>query len=300
MVRKAMLNSSQLVSHMQANGIKFEITNPKDARYMLDNINYYFKLASYRVNFPKDSDGKYINLDFAYLTDLASIDMQLRDYLLDLSLDIEHGIKVILLHQIANDPKEDGYTIVQEFKEKFPKHYDRAIKVFQSNRYEKDMFHKYHDTVPVWVFMEIITFGTLLQFVNFYYKKTHYKRIKPIFNHLKYSKHIRNACAHSNPLLLNLFSEKEFLPYPSDPVKAAARMMEIPNNYLQDLKVNDLVSLFYLHKIIESKKMSEHRIRQGRRLIERFHRHEKWYADNIKLNTFFSILTKMIDYLNIK
>ncbi len=62
---------------------------------MLDNVNYYFKLASYRVNFPKNYDKKYINLDFAYLTDLASIDMQLRDYLLDLSLDIEHGIKVI-------------------------------------------------------------------------------------------------------------------------------------------------------------------------------------------------------------
>ena len=87
-----MLSSSRLVEHMQEKGIKFEITNPKDARYMLDNINYYFKLASYRVNFPKDENGKYINLDFAYLTDLASIDMQLRDYLLDLSLDIKHGM----------------------------------------------------------------------------------------------------------------------------------------------------------------------------------------------------------------
>lgn len=227
-----MLNSAQLVKHMQEKGIKFEITTTKDARYMLDNVNYYFKLASYRVNFPKNYDKKYINLDFAYLTDLASIDMQLRDYLLDLSLDIEHGIKVILLHQIANDPKEDGYTIVKEFKNKFPQYYNRAIKTFKNNRYEKDMFNKYQATVPVWVFMEIITFGTLLRFVNFYYEKTHYKRIRPIYNHLKYSKHIRNACAHSNPLLLNLFS----------------------SGYLQDLKVNDLISLFYLHKIIESKK----------------------------------------------
>lgn len=298
--KKLMMNSSQLVKHMQDKGIRFEIASSQDARYMLDNINYYFKLASYKVNFPKDDKGQYINLDFAYLTDLASIDMQLRDYLLDLSLDIEHGIKVILLHQIANDPKEDGYTIVQEFKDNFPKHYGRAIKVFRNNRYEKDMFRKYHAKLPVWVFMEIISFGTLLQFVNFYYEKTHYKRIKPTYNHLKYSKHIRNACAHSNPLLLNIFSEKEFLPYPSDPVKAAARMMKIANDYLHDLKINDLVSLFYLHKIIESKKMSEHRIRQGKRLIDRFHRHAEWYADNIKLNTFSSILVKMIDYLNMK
>lgn len=300
MSRKPMMNSAQLVKHMQDKGIKFEIINPKDARYMLDNINYYFKLASYRVNFPKNSDGKYINLDFAYLTDLASIDMQLRDYLLNLSLDIEHGIKVLLLHQIASDPNEDGYTIVKAFKNNSPKYYSRAIKTFKNNRYEKDMYHKYRYNMPVWVFMEIITFGTLIRFANFYYKKTHYKRIKPIYNHLKYSKHIRNACAHSNPILLNLFSSREFLPHPSDPVKAAANLMGISNDYLQDLKINDLVSLFYLHKMIESKKMSEHRIRQGKRLVTRFQRHGDWYADNIKLNTFFTILIQMIDYLNFK
>ena len=76
--------------------------------------------------------------------------------------------------------------------------------------------------------------------------------------------------------------------------------MGVSNGYLQDLKVNDLISLFYLHKIIESKKMSGHRIRQGKRLIKRFHRHKEWYADNTKLNTFFTILTQMIDHLNIK
>lgn len=295
-----MLSSPRLVEHMQEKGIKFEITSPRDARYMLDNINYYFKLASYRVNFPKDKNGKYINLDFAHLADLASIDMQLRDYLLDLSLDIEHGIKVMLLNQMATDPDEDGYQIIKKFHTKFPQYYERTISNFKNNRYEHDMFQKYENDMPVWVFMEIITFGTLIQFVDFYYRETRYKRIKPVYNHLKYSRHIRNACAHSNPLLLNLFSEKEFLPHPSDPVKAAARLMEIPNDYLTDLKINDLVSTFYLHKIIESQKMSEHRIRQGQRLITRFHRHKEWYADNSKLNSFFSILDKMIDYLNLK
>ena len=47
---KPMLNSAQLVKHMQEKGIKFEITTTKDARYMLDNVNYYFKLASYKIN----------------------------------------------------------------------------------------------------------------------------------------------------------------------------------------------------------------------------------------------------------
>lgn len=295
---KPMLNSTQLVKHMQNKGIKFEIINTNDAKYMLDNINYYFKVASYRVNFPKDSNGQYINLDFAYLTDLASIDMQLRDYLLDLSLDIEHGIKVLLLHQMSEDPNEDGYQIVREFKDQFPKQYAHTLVNLKNNRYEQDMYLKHHEDIPIWIFMEIITFGTLSQFVDFYYSKHPYKRIKPVYNHLKFSKNIRNACAHSNPLLLNLFSEREFLPHPSGPVRSAARVIGVSNNYLNDLKINDLVSTFYLHKIIQSKKMSEHRVRQGHRLINRFHRHEEWYADNTRLNSFFSVLNTMIDYLN--
>lgn len=297
---KPIYSSPMLVKHMQEKGIKFEITSPKDAIYILDNVNYYYKLAAYRVNFPKDIDGKYINLDFAYLSDLASIDMQLREYLLSLSMDIEHGIKVRLLHQISSDPNEDGYTIINKFKNKNKRDFDRTINDFKHNRYETDMFNKRHDALPIWVFMEIITFGTLSKFVDFYYEKTQYKRLRPIYNHLRYSKHIRNACAHSNPLLLNLFTDREFLPRPTDPIKQAAKMMTIPIDYLHDLKVNDLTSTFYLHSKIASNKMNEHRIKQGQHLIDRFHRHSDWYADNAKLNTFFSILEKMIDYLNSK
>ena len=298
MTKKPMLNSVQLIKHMQDKGIQFNITTTSEARYMLDNINYYFKLASYRVNFPKGPDGKYLNLDCAYLTDLASIDMQLRDYLLDLSLDIEHGIKVMLLHLMSEDPNEDGYQIVRDFKQHFPKQYHHTMIDFKNNRYEQDMYEKHHNNIPAWVLMEIITFGSLSQIVDLYYSKHPYKRIKPIHNHLKFSKNIRNACAHSNPLLLNLFSEREFLPHPSAAVRSAANLIHVPNNYLNDLKINDLVSTFYLHKIVQSRKMGEHRVRQGHRLIERFHRHEMWYADNTRLNAFFSILSNMIDYLN--
>ena len=85
-----MLTTNQLIAHMKNKGITFNECTEKDAYHMLTQINYYFKLAFYRTNFVKDTNHKYVNLDFTYLTDLASIDMQLRDYLMDLSLDIEH------------------------------------------------------------------------------------------------------------------------------------------------------------------------------------------------------------------
>lgn len=297
MDNKQLLTTPQLIKHMESKGINFDLFDKTKTRLFLDNVNYYYKVASYRSNFPKDSDGKYINLDFAYLTDLASIDMQLRDYLLDITLDIEHGIKVLLLKQIANDPDEDGYQVVLKYKDRFPKLFDSVLLQFRHNKYEHDMYNRHHSNMPIWVLMEIISFGMLSRFVEFYYREIRFKRIKPFNDQLKFCKNIRNACAHSNPLLVNLFSEKEFLKKPTASIQASARLIGIPRYYLSDLKINDLVATFHLHKLIQSKKMQEHRVRQGRRLITRYHRHENWYADNTKLNSLFSILNKMIDYL---
>lgn len=53
---------------MKLKGITFDIVKEEDAKAFLQNNNYYMKLASYRANYEKrKSDGKYINLDFAYL-----------------------------------------------------------------------------------------------------------------------------------------------------------------------------------------------------------------------------------------
>lgn len=297
---KKMLSTRDLIIHMKEKGITFDLMSEQEASIMLTKVNYYFKVTSYRNNFSKSADGKYQNLDFAYLTDLASIDMQLRDYLFDLSIDIEHSIKVLILNLISNDNEEDGYSIVDDFRDMYPSHYNKTMEYLSHNKYLYDMYLKHHDHVAIWVFLEVMTFGTLSLFVDFYLARKPTKSVKKIHNYLKFSKNIRNACAHSNPLLVNIFSDKEFLRKPSAPIKSAAQQMKIPMNYLQDLKINDLVSLFYLHQSLQSKKMSEHRCRQGRRLIKRFHRHEDWYADNTKLNTFFKVLSNLIDYLEVK
>lgn len=186
---------------------------------------------------------------------------------------------------------------MQDFRAKWPEQYDRTMLYLKKNHYLQDLYAKHHEHVAIWVFLEVMTFGTLSMFVDFYYDRTNIKRVKKIKNFLKYSKNIRNASAHSNPILVNLFTEKEFLPKPSGSIRTAASQMKVPLNYIKDIKVNDLIALFYLHRMLQSSKMSEHRSRQGRRLIKRFHRHEEWYSDNNRLNTFFSVLNNLIDYL---
>ncbi|MFD1124035.1 Abi family protein [Lentilactobacillus raoultii] len=296
---KPMLPTKELISHMKEKGITFKVANEQQARTTLEQKNYYFKLTSYRKNFSK-VNGKYQNLDFAYLIDLASIDMHLREFLLDLSLDIEHGIKVKMMSLISNDQSEDGYSIVTDFRNMYKKSYDQTINCLKKNKYMHDLYKKHGQEPSIWVFFEVMTFGTLSLFVDFYLRRTPSKAVRKFHYYLKYAKNIRNACAHNNPLLVNLFSDKEFLLRPSAPVRTAASEIGISSSYLHDLKVNDLVSLFYLHKLIQSNALGANRYKQGKRLITRFNRNQAWYADNINIRTFIKILDVLVDYMKRK
>lgn len=297
MSHKKMCTTTELIQHLKNKGITFNYMSTSDAQRMLDTTNYYFKLGSYRKNFAKNAVGKYVNLDFAYLTDLAAIDAQLREYLLELTLDIEHGIKTFIITNISNNSEEDGYSIVQEFKKKYPSQYEHTLTQLNKNKYLHSLYRKYHSDMPIWVFMEIASFGVLSLFTDFYYKKYKTKNLKQIHSHLKFCKNIRNACAHSDPFIINLFSDNEFLRHPSAPVMSIGERIGISKEYITDLKINDLISTFYLHQKIHSSKLAEHRVREGKRLLKRFNRHNEWYSDNQKINTFISILSKLIDYL---
>lgn len=81
---------------------------------------------------------------------------------------------------MSEDPHEDGYQIVQAFRNEFPKQFERTLINFKNNRYEQDMYQKHYENIPIWVFMEIIIFGTLSQFIDFYYKSHHWTNRKTL------------------------------------------------------------------------------------------------------------------------
>jgi len=117
---KPMMTSQELVDKMKnEKGIKFEYMSEEDAIIFLSERNNYFRIASYRKNYDKHISGvnigKYIDLDFAYLSELATIDMHLRLLVIKMCLDIEHCLKVKLLSAITANSAEDGYDIVKVF-----------------------------------------------------------------------------------------------------------------------------------------------------------------------------------------
>ena len=205
---KQLLSIEELIQHMKNRGITFNEISENDAKQFLQNNNYYMKLAAYRANYDKCDTGKrqgqYKKLDFGYL--LTTIDMYLRYIVMDMCLDIEHVIKVRLIKNITNNPSEDGYDIVRKFIDQDDNlRILKNIRSHKSGEYCKDLIEKYYPYFPVWVFVELISFGDLLYFCSFYEK---IYGVQIINNKLMNTvRDVRNAAAHSN-CLLNKMTEK--------------------------------------------------------------------------------------------
>ncbi len=65
-------------------------------------------------------------------------------------------------------------------------------------------FQKYYEDPPVWVCLELMSFGQFSTFVEFYSDRTNDAELRKAGKFIKFTKNIRNKCAHSQPILLNL------------------------------------------------------------------------------------------------
>ena len=81
-MKRKKLTIAEQIQDMHTKGISFNYNNEKEVSDFLSHNNYYFKLKSYGKNYDKyhatEKKGKYINLDFAYLQELSTLDMYLR------------------------------------------------------------------------------------------------------------------------------------------------------------------------------------------------------------------------------
>ena len=207
-MRKPMLPVAGLIEHMQAKNITFNVMSVDAAQNYLDKNNNYFKLTSYRKNYPKynsgNRSGQYICLDFAYLIELARIDVQLRKVILGMCLDIEHFLKVKLIKGIEDDPNQDGYTIVADFLKTDEGQYAfKQIGQKLNNPYCGDLIRAYQTSMPVWAFVEVISFGSLLKFAKYVSENTTWHMPVDEIS-LDKVRQIRNAAAHNNCIINDL------------------------------------------------------------------------------------------------
>lgn len=301
---KPLLNSDELILHMTNKGITFNIDTPESAKEFLENNNYYLKLASYRSNYKKRSNGprigQYIGLDFAYLRELSVLDRHLRYIAFKMALDIEHFMKVRLLKEIENNPNEDGYKIIQNFLAK-DKNF-KILKTIQShkdNTYCKDLIEKYYPYFPAWVFVELISFGDFAYLCEFYHETYHVEIGDRIL--LNSVRDLRNACAHSNCLLNNLVPGNNTAHQSVvNRIKSISSISENSRDKkLSNKCIYDFVCLLYAYdEIVTSKTAKDHCYAELESLFEgRFLKHKQWFNTNNTITSSYSFVKKILDNL---
>lgn len=215
----------QLVTDMRdSRGITFKYTNEVKAAHYLSNVNNYLRTAAFRNNYEKyqkgKNQGKYIDLDFLCLQELSTIDMHYRFLVDKMCSDIEHAMRVKLIKDIEVDSTTDGYDIVYNYLTYNPSEIKRIENTISSphtgelirkyftvnqqvnaNAQTKNIITAYNDC-PAWVLVEILSFGSLASFYEYYYKSRKMPYISMSIINMVRS--LRNAAAHNNCILYDL------------------------------------------------------------------------------------------------
>lgn len=210
---KPKLTIAQQIAHLKAKGVKFEkCTEEEAAEYLSEGCDLY-ELTSYRKLFVKrqggERDGEYVNLDFAQLIVFAKLDEMLREALFPMTRRIEHSNKVALKHSVAELENEDGYSIVADYMASLtPK--DRSYREAELERngrskYTKSVYEKYREDMPSWVFLELVPFGALIDFIRFCGVRWGDKNLERSHYDLKKVKSVRNCTAHGS-CIINTFA----------------------------------------------------------------------------------------------
>lgn len=255
---KTMLNTQELIIKLKEKNIKFNYMNELQAISYLENYNNYYNVTAYKNNFLKyptpagKYENKYIDLDFSYLCDLSRIDYELRILLFEIISNIEHYLKLRILRIIKD--RDDGYNIVNLYLDKdynditYPRRLHKSILNKTGSIYYKSIFEKYDidkdkklENIPIWEFLEIITFGELVSFYDFIVKKYNLKDDKNLEFILRDVGRLRNAVYHNTSILTDLNVQD--------------------NNYSIPYQVNEFITKCNLGKKVVNKKLKNSRIR---------------------------------------
>ena len=284
-------------------GIQFNIVSEEDAASFLQTSNYYFKLKAFEKNYEVYSKqghekfGQYSDLEFAYLQELSSLDMYLRQCVLELSLGVEHFLKVRLLKDVSENEAEDGYSLVDEFLSYHPNVLDK-IKEKAKNSYCEHLIDKYSERFSLWTFVEVLSFGDFINLCDYYYGKYPARDIK--IGTVRIVKFIRNAAAHNNCLINNLKDnssgsftqnrEANRIVASIDGISEKVRAKKMGNR-----TVHDFVVLLYVFSLLASPASKKRQLEHVLDLFEnRFLKHKEYFEKNMTLVSNYEFVLKVI------
>ena len=216
---KPMLTPKEQVALLKAKGVTFERCDEEKAVRELSDRDTLLHIAAFRRMFQRHTDGenagKYVELDFADLLDMESLDSEVRRSFLLASQDVERVVKTRLMERISAEPGEDGYGILADFMKCQTKSFRKSIARNLETRAEKpgggdeytgSLIAHYGSAMPSWVFLEVVPFGTKLALYLFCANRWGDRAMRQKHSALTEAKAVRNCCSHGS-CLINGFSE---------------------------------------------------------------------------------------------
>lgn len=218
---KPMLTPNEQVALLKEKGVAFGRCDEERAIEALSGRDTFLHITAFRRMFQRHSEGKnagkYVDLDFADLLDVDALDEEVRRCFLLASQDIERAAKTRLMKRISQTAGEDGYGILADFMNAQSKRYRssiernleaRAEKIGGGDEYTGSLISHYGESIPVWVFLEVVPFGTKLAFYLFCAERWDDRSMRLKHSALTEVKAVRNCCSHSSCLLNGLAEGK--------------------------------------------------------------------------------------------
>lgn len=214
------------------------IRNSSKTLRILEKENYYCVINGYkdlfidlRYNPPIGSEipEKYLpNTDFEDIFSLYSFDKELKQLFLNVLISFENNMKSLISYYFSKETKKEGNAAYLDFNSFDSSKRSDSLKLISTlfssfnNFGKKDKSIKHyldnHDEVPLWVLVNILTFGNIS---SFYYcckrnvqinitnhllndRKREYRSFnltiynKELEQFLKTATYFRNLCAHDN------------------------------------------------------------------------------------------------------
>lgn len=291
-----MFDYKEIIEKMKKQGILFEQIDEENAiKYISERTNF-FRIYAYRKNFHK-LENKGYNVDFQAFADLGTCDLLLRELLFKMALSAEYMLKIKLLNEIKTKTQEDCYQIVEDFLKTQKITKEHFLEKWKKNPYVAPLLLDEENTLPLWLFLEFIPFNKFLKFCAFYQSK--YPQSEVLNEDTRFLLHsitnIRNACAHNNCLLLDLYAHPKSLPGTS---QRFCQMYAIDAKEIAYLKPLDFFHFFIFFNQVSTKIVKTYRKKDLEQFLT-YIKNKNWLKQSTDLIRFISFLeeitTKIID-----
>ena len=301
-MRKPKLTIAEQIQHMKESGIKFTIVDEDGAAKFLYESTYYFKIKAYAKNYSKylnaPNHGKYVDLEFAYLKELSTIDSLLRKEIIKIALDIEHFLKVNMLVDFSESTVNDGYEIIEKLFTYNPDLRDSIIRKGASST-NGNLIEKYKNDFAIWNIVEVLSFGNFIELYSLYYGNNSW-----LYNSLFPIKKLRNAAAHNNCLINNLNNNHESLITPhmhvyNEVCKIDGMPKKSPSKKLTHPIIHDFIVLtFVFNDVVKSAKTRKHKMNEILDLFNgRMVKHREYFENNALITSTYTFVKLILDNL---